>query len=120
MQVSGLKYKVNPNVPSPVVKSGEDMLFSHVGEGTRRVSDVEILDKQSGEYKAVDSSAQYTMATLDYLILEQGGSAIFNSVKPISTYWGADIEILRHYLESTLGGNIGHEYAEPQGRIIIK
>lgn len=120
MQVSGLRYKVNSNVPSPVVKSGEDMLFSHVGEGTRRVSDVEILDKQSGEYKAVDSSAQYTMATLDYLILEQGGSAIFNSVKPISTYWGADIEILRHYLESTLGGNIGHEYAEPQGRIIIK
>ena len=119
MQVSGLRYKVNPNIPSPVVKSGEDMLFSHVGEGARRVSDVEILDKQSGEYKAVDLSGQYIMATLDYLILEQGGSAIFNSVKPISTYWGADIEILRHYLESTLGGNIGSQYAEPQGRIVV-
>lgn len=119
MQVSGLRYKVNPNIPSPVVKSGEDMLFSHVGEGARRVSDVEILDKQSGEYKAVDLSGQYIMATLDYLILEQGGSAIFNSVKPISTYWGADIEILRHYLESTLGGNIGSQYAEPQGRIVM-
>ena len=34
------------------------------------------------------------------------------------TYWGADIEVLRHYLESVLGGNIGSEYTQPQGRII--
>ena len=41
-------------------------------------------------------------------------------VKPISTYWGADIEILRHYLEDSLGGYVGVEYSEPQGRIIFK
>ena len=41
-------------------------------------------------------------------------------VKPISTYWGADIEILRHYLENSLGGYVGVEYSEPQGRIIFK
>ena len=120
MQVSGLRFTVDPDIPSPVMKNTETEMFSHVGEGERRVSHVEILDKQSGEYKAVELSRQYTIATLDYLIIEQGGAGILSCVKPDSIYWGADIEVLRHYLESVLGGNIGSEYTQPQGRIIYK
>ena len=118
MQVSGLRFKINPNVPSPAVMDSVTQMFSHVENGERRVSDVEILDKETGEYKDVDKSHIYTMATLDYLILELGGSGIFKDVKPNSTYWGADIEILRSYLENNLGGTIDAEYSEPQGRII--
>ena len=117
MQVSGLRFKINPEIPSPVVMDAETEMFSHVKEGERRVSDVEILDKQSGEYVDVELSRTYTMATLDYLILELGGSGIFRGIEPDPTYWGADIEILRSYLENNLGGTIGSEYSEPQGRI---
>ena len=39
-------------------------------------------------------------------------------VEPDPTYWGAEIEILRSYLENNLGGIIGSEYSKPQGRII--
>ena len=53
------------------------------------------------------------------LILEQGGAGILGCVEPESTYWGADIEILRHYLETDLGKTVGAEYGEPQGRIKI-
>ena len=120
MQVSGLRFEVDPSVPSAVVKDPETAMYKYVGEGARRVSNVEILDKHSGEYKEVELSRQYTMATLDYLILEQGGSGIFNIVNPISTYWGADIEILRHYLEIYLGGSVSVEYSQPQGRIVFK
>ena len=118
MQVSGLRFKINPNVPSPAVMDSVTQMFSHVENGERRVSDVEILDKETGEYKDVDKSHIYTMATLDYLILELGGSGIFKDVKPNPAYWGADIEILRSYLEDNLGGRIDAEYSEPQGRII--
>ena len=118
MQVSGLRYKLNPEIPSPVVMDAETEMFSHVKEGERRVSDVEILDKQSGEYRDIELSRSYTMATLDYLILELGGSGIFKDVEPDPTYWGADIEILRSYLENDMGGTIGAEYSKPQGRII--
>jgi len=119
MQVSGLRFTVDPDIPSPVMKDTETGMFSHVGEGERRVSHVEILDKQSGEYKAVELSRQYTIATLDYLILEQGGSGILSCVKPDSIYWGADIEVLHHYLEYDLNKVIGSEYSVPQGRIIF-
>lgn len=120
MQVSGLCFEVNPNIPSAVVKDIETGNFTHIGDGDRRVSNVKVLEKQSGEYKAVEPSRQYTIATLDYLILEQGGSGIMNGVKPDYNYWGADIEILHHYLEYNLGKTIGSEYSKPQGRIIYR
>ena len=119
MQVSGLRFKINPDIPSPAVMDPETELFSHIEEGERRVSEVEILDKESGEYKDVELSRRYTMATLDYLILELGGSGIFKGVEPDPTYWGAEIEILRSYIENNLNGTIGSEYSEPQGRIIF-
>ena len=119
MQISGLRFELNPNIPSAVVKDVETGIFLPIGEGERRISNVEILDKQSGEYRAVELSRQYTIATLDYLILEQGGSGILSCVKPDSIYWGADIEVLRHYLEYDLGGVIGSEYSVPQNRIIF-
>ena len=119
MQVSGLRYKLNPDVPSPAVMNSETEMFSHIEEGERRVSDIEIMDSESGEYNDIELSRRYTMATLDYLILELGGSGIFKGVEPDPTYWGADIEILRNYLENNLGGTIGSEYSKPQGRIIF-
>ena len=118
MQVSGLRFKINPDIPSPAVMDSETEMFSHIEAGERRVSEVEVLDKQSREYKDVELTRRYTMATLDYLILELGGSGIFKGVEPEPTYWGAEIEILRSYLENNLGGTIGSEYSKPQGRII--
>ncbi len=120
MQVSGLRFKINPDIPSPAVMDSETEMFSHIEAGERRVSEVEVLDKQSGEYKDVELTRRYTMATLDYLILELGGSGIFKGVEPDPTYWGADVEILRSYLEKNLGGTIGAEYSKPQGRIIFQ
>lgn len=102
------------------MKDAETSLYSHVGEGVRRVSNVKVLDRATGEYKSVELSHEYTIATLDYLVLEQGGSGILSCVKPDATYWGADIEILRHYLEYDLGKVVGSEYSLPQGRITIK
>ena len=120
MQVSGIRFTIDPSIPSPVVMDSETQMFSHIEDGERRVSDIEVLNSQSGEYEKVDLSHKYTMATLDYLILELGGSGIFRGVEPHSTYWGADIEILRNYLETHLDGVIGAEYSKPQGRIIYK
>ena len=120
MQVSGLRFQINQGIPSPVIKDEAAGMFASIGEGERRVSQVEVLDKQSNVYQPLDKAQQYTIATLDYLILELGGSGIFSCVTPDFKYYGADIEILRHYLETNLGGVIGAEYSNPQGRISFK
>ena len=120
MQVSGLRFDVDPSTPSPVVRNAETNYFSHIANAQRRVSNLQIFDKESGTFKNIELSHRYTMASLDYLILEAGGSGIMQGVEPDNTYRGADIEVLRHYLEVNLNGNIGNEYKLPQGRINIR
>lgn len=120
MQVSGLRFEVNPHLPSPVVKDAETGMFSSVSDGERRILQVEILNQQSGEFEPLDLSRRYTLATLDYLILEQGGSGILSCVVPDYTYYGTDIEILHHFLENHLDKKVGSEYSKPQGRIVYR
>ncbi len=120
LQVSGMKFNVNPNIPSPVVMDFENDLFSHVGDGERRVSNLQILDTESDTYQDVDLNHTYTIASFDYLILEFGNSGILRYADPIDTYFGTDLETLIFFIEETLGGVIGSEYENVEGRINIE
>ena len=70
MQVSGIRFKINSCIPSPVVM-GEGKLYSHIGPGERRVSNVEVLDKASGKYLPVDLSRTYTIAGISYNMMKK-------------------------------------------------
>ena len=58
LQVSGIRFKVDTSVTTSVVMD-ENGQFSHV-EGNRRVSDVEILDKENNEYHAIEPDRTYS------------------------------------------------------------
>ena len=120
MQVSGMRFKVDVSIPSPVMRDKADGLYSHVGEDQRRVSDLHILDKQSGEYRPVDPARKYTVASFDYILLRLGGSGILRYAKPSDKYWGQCVDNAINYIQNTLKGHIGTQYAEPDGRIIFK
>lgn len=115
MQVSGIRFKVNAKVKSPVVLD-EAAIFSHVGDGERRVSNVEILDKESQEYKPVELSKSYTLGSTNYNITELGSEGIFRYAKLLQDNLGQDVEILAAYLQQ-LGGVIGEEYRKTDDRI---
>lgn len=44
---------------------------------------------------------------------------MFKDAKLIDAEGTLDIELLENYITVHLGGTIGEEYAEPQGRIIV-
>lgn len=119
MQVSGMKFVVNADIPSPVVIDRENNLFSHVGEGERRVSDLQIWDNEEAKYKPVDLSRIYTLSSFDYLLLSMGDLGILRYATPIDTYWGLEVESVIYYLQNILNGRIGASYAQPEGRIVI-
>lgn len=118
MQVSGIKFKVDASVASPVVKDSQG-LFSHIGEGKRRVRDVEILDKKSGKWLPVELSRTYTLGGINYNITQMGSDGIFRYTTLLQDNLGQDIDILAEYLE-LLGGVIGQDYGKAQERITIK
>ena len=99
-QVSGLKFTVQMSDHS--------------------VSDVQVLNKATQQYEPLNLDRIYSIATTKYCVADGGlhntleGSKITHETS--KTYSDVFID----FLTEKLNGHIGKEYAEPQGRIIIK
>ena len=113
LQVSGLTFVVNPEIPSPCV-SDENGMFTGV-EGERRVSEVMV----AGE--PIDPEKTYTLASHNYMLKNGGdGYSMFMDNTLLLDEIMLDNQVLITYITEYLNGEIGAEYAEPygQGRIV--
>lgn len=116
--VSGITFDLNGNIPTPVVLD-ENKVFVKV-DGQRRVSNVKVLNKTTQEYEPIVLDKYYTLASHNYLLLDQGGGAsMFKGAKVVSDSGMLDVEMLEVYISEYLGGVIGEEYALSQNRINI-
>lgn len=117
MQVSGMRFSVDPQLPSPVVLDGE-ALFSHVTPGApRRVSHIYIRNRESGEYQPLDPERIYTVASFDFVLKELGCDGMLRHATLVQDNLGMDAEILATYVGQYLGGTIGAPYDRTEGRI---
>lgn len=113
LQVSGLTYEINPDIPCSV-KTDENGMFQGV-EGEYRVSNVMI-----GE-EPLDPEQTYTVASHNYLLKNGGdGMNMFQEDKLILEDIMLDNQVLITYITEGLDGVVGEEYADPygQGRIV--
>lgn len=118
MQASGVKFVVDTSVPTPI-KIDEHHLFAGVGEGKRRVSQVQIWDKASRQYLPIDLNRTYTLASCDYQIKNLGCAGIFRYATLLEDHLPQDVEVLATYIRQVLGGQIGRTYQSAEGRITI-
>ena len=112
--VSGMTYTVDTSIPSSVVLD-EMGMFVKV-DGPYRVTDLQI----GGE--PLDVEKAYTLASHNYLLKNQGsGASMFgaDNVTMLQDCVMIDNQVLIRYIVDELGGVVGQEYAEPQGRITI-
>ncbi len=100
-QVSGIKFTINTGEPAGV-------------------SDISILNKQTGRYEPLDTTRTYTLATIDYCLTGGGFQGLLKNNKIIEHTTVNYSDCLIQYLTKKLNGHIGKDYAEPQGRIRIK
>ncbi len=109
LQVSGIAYSIDANVPS-TVKIDAKGNFAGV-EGAYRVKDVKIGGK------ALDLQKKYSMASTNYVLSESGdGMTMFREAKLLKDKFMVDNEILIEYLTKTLKGVVGDVYSNPQGQ----
>ncbi len=114
LQVSGLSYEIHTYIDDPC-KTDEKTLFAGI-EGDRRVQNVKIGDKD------LDPNATYTLASHDYMLLNQGdGYTMFKGCKLLQDCVKLDNQVLMDYIIQDLGGSVGEAYDNPygQGRIVI-
>ena len=111
-QVSGIKYKVNINIKSPVVIDNKEM-FVEV-KGKRRVYDVKVGDKKINENKIYNVSFQ------NYIGNGGDGYSMFSKYEISYDTGKVDNEVFMNYIIDVLHGDIPERYNTTQGRIIIE
>ena len=114
LQVSGLTYEIHTYIDTPC-KQDENTLFAGI-EGERRVQNVLVNGKP------IDLKATYTLASHDYMLLNQGdGYSMFGGCKLLQDRVKLDNQVLIDYIVDTLGGTVGEQYDNPygEGRIVI-
>ena len=115
LQVSGMSYTIDLNTESSCT-SDEEGMFDGFSSDDRRVRDVLV----NGE--PIDPEKTYTVAGTDYVLVNSGdGQTAFSGCKLLQDQVMLDNEALIKYVEETLSGEIGGDYADPygQGRITI-
>ena len=119
LQVSGLKFTVDMNVDSTVVKDEKKMFVEVAGD--RRIKDVEVL-QEDGTYAPLDPNKSYTLACHNYLLRDMGdGYTMFADNNFLQEDVMLDNQVLINYIVEKLGGTVGGDYVDPygQGRITI-
>lgn len=114
--MSGITFSVNKSIPSSI-KVDENGFFTKV-DGDYCVYDVKVLDKESGNYKALELDKKYILAAADYYILNFGsGMSMFKDAKVVESEGMLDVEVLERYITDNLNGVIGEEYKDVVNRI---
>ena len=109
-------FSVNKSIPSSVKVDGNG--FFEKVEGEYRVYNVKILDKASGEYKALELDKNYVISAIGYYIQEFGGGmTMFKDAKILDGEGMLDVEMLENFITQHLNGVIGEEYAEVKTNI---
>lgn len=107
---SGIRYEVHTYINSGV-QTDENGMFKEV-TGEYRVKNVYIGDEP------LDLNKTYTVAGTNYTLQSMGdGFTMFTDNKYTQDSVMLDNQVLIKYITEKLGGVIGEEYAEPQGRI---
>lgn len=118
-QVSGMRMNVDLSIEPGIEFDGDD-LFAGVKPGAaRRVCDLQILDKPSGQYLPVDPTKIYTLCSNVYQLKDLGSEGLYRYAKPLTGFEKLDVEAIIDYVGYYLQGVIPARYAMPDGRINI-
>ncbi len=114
LHVAGMTFEADVSVPDPCLEDEAGMCSGF--KGARRVKNAEV------DGVPLDPEKTYTVSGTDYvLLLNGGGRTAFNGCKVLQKDFLLDSQALIDYVQETLNGEIGSEYADPcgQGRIVI-
>ena len=118
LQVSGLTYTINTAIPS-TVQQDDKGVWTGGPTGEYRVSDVQVLNNQTGAYEPLDLDAEYNLAGYNYTLRDLGdGFAMFDGAVNVLDYVMEDYMVLANYVQSFENGLVTG-YAAPAGRITI-
>lgn len=129
LQVSGIRYQIDTQWPESTQKDDQGMWIGSP-TGGYRVHDVELYDKATDSWQALDTEAAYHLAGYNYILRNAGdGFCMFASAVNVVDYVMEDYMVLANYVQAfenktVTGSNspllekysgFGIDYASPAG-----
>ena len=100
LHVSGLRYTINTAIPS-TVQQDDKGVWTGGPTGAYRITNVEVLNNETGAYEPLDLTAQYNLAGYNYTLRDLGdGFAMFDGAVNMLDYVSEDYMVLANYVES--------------------
>ena len=100
LHVSGARYTADLTIPSTVQSDAED-IWTGGPAGEYRVTSVEILDRETGQYVPLDLNASYNLAGYNYTLRDLGGGfAMLTDAVNVLDYVAEDYMVLANYVQS--------------------
>ena len=113
---SGLTYDIDTSIAS-TVQADDKGVWIGGPTGEYRVKNVEILNRETGEYEPIDLEAKYNLAGYNYTLRDLGdGFAMFDGAVNVLDYVMEDYLVLANYVQSFDGGVITAENS-PYGAV---
>lgn len=99
LHVAGLSYTIDSTIPSSVETDSSGMFKAVTGE--HRVKDVQVYNKESGQYEPIDLNRTYQLGGINYLLRNGGnGLTMFDKDALTIDYVGLDYVVLAEYFRS--------------------
>ena len=106
LHVSGITYKIDDSIRNTTQAGEMDIWIG--GPTEYRVFDVQVYNKETGAWDALDLSASYNLAGYNYTLRDQGGGfAMLNGAVNVLDYVMEDYMVLANYIQGFEGGVVG-------------
>ena len=99
LQVSGLTYQIDTSIPDTTQKDDKGIWIGGP-TGEYRVHTVQIYNKETNAWEALDLDASYNLAGYNYTLRDLGdGFAMFDGAVNVLDYVMEDYMVLAHYIQ---------------------
>ena len=104
LHVAGITYKVDGQWPASV-QMDDKGVWTGAPTGGYRVHDVQVYNKETGAYEALDLAANYNLAGYNYTLRDLGdGFNMFSGAVNVLDYVMEDYMVLANYIQGFEGG----------------
>ncbi len=101
LHVAGMKYSIDTSVEPSAEVDENGVWVSAPTSGEYRVHDIEIYNRETGEYEPIDLTKEYTVGGINYVLRNAGGGlAMVSNGELVLDYCGEDYMVLAEYLKA--------------------
>ena len=100
LQVAGIRFDVDTTVESTVQYDKEKELWQGPPTGEYRVKNVQVYNRETGEFEDLDLDKKYSVAGVNYILRNLGdGYTMFENAKVIKDFVGEEYMLEAEYIQ---------------------